>query len=114
MFLQNVLKTSEMMGHKSLSGKTKQHKPKLLGSGYLPGGGVFYVKGWGPKVRYVLRNPGKPNFWAGSWDFCLDAPGVLEKSEQKVCIQFLAPTLSENDHLKRATHQSERVQGATE
>ena len=29
------------------------------------GVGVFHVKGWGPKVRYVPRNPGKPNFRAG-------------------------------------------------
>ena len=33
------------------SGRRKEHKPKLFG----PGGGVFHVKGWGPKVRYVLE-----------------------------------------------------------
>ena len=28
------------------------------------GVGVFQVQGWGQEVRYVLRNPLKPNFWA--------------------------------------------------
>ena len=29
------------------------------------GSGVFHLKRWGQKVRYVLRNPGKTNFLAG-------------------------------------------------
>ena len=40
-------------------------------SGYLRvGWGSSTWRGGGQKVRYVLRNPGKPNFWAGY-------PGIL-------------------------------------
>ena len=47
------------------------------------------MKGWGPKVRYVVRNPGKPNFLAG-WDilgFCPAYPGGAKKNEKNTFVQ---------------------------
>ena len=49
------------------------------------------MKGWGQKVRYVPRNPGKANFLAGY-------PGILPgyprgARKVKVCVQFSSPIL---------------------
>ena len=38
------------------------------------------MKEWGPKVRYVLRNPGETNFLAGYPGIL---PGAPEKFEKK-------------------------------
>ena len=66
---------------KGYQGRKRNLNPNFLVWISLGGVGVFHVKGWGPKVRYVLRNPGKPNFLAGY-------PGILpgwepEKFEKK-------------------------------
>ena len=49
---------------------------KLLGPDIFRWRGVFHVKGWGPKVWYVTRNPGTPNFRAGY-------PGILAGKSRK-------------------------------
>ena len=44
----------------------KEHKPKLLVPDFFRwGGGLPRERGGGQKVRYVPRNPGKPNFLVG-------------------------------------------------
>ena len=48
----------------NLSSKKKDPKPKLFGPDIFGWGGCLPREGVGPKVRYVLRNPGKPNFLA--------------------------------------------------
>ena len=55
------------------------------------------------KVRYVLRNPGKPNFLAGYPGICRDILEVPEKSEKKDCVQFSSPIGSA---CQRAAHTS--------
>ena len=50
--------------------------------------------GGGQKVRYVLRSPGKPNFFAGYPVILPGYPGGVRKVwEKKVCVQFSFPTL---------------------
>ena len=45
---------------------------------FSAGVGVFHMKGWGHKVRYVPSKPGKSNFFGGiSLGFCWDIPVVL-------------------------------------
>ena len=52
------------------SGKKKEPKPKLFGPDILGWGGVFHVKGRGPKSSVCPLKPGKPNFFGGiSRDF---------------------------------------------
>ena len=65
------------------SGKKRDPKPKLLGPDILWwGGGVFHVKGWGPKSSACPSKPGKPNFFGGiSRDFA--GMAVPEKFERK-------------------------------
>ena len=44
-------------------GRKRNPNPNFVVRISLGGVGVFHGKGWGPKIRYVLRNPGKPTFW---------------------------------------------------
>ena len=56
------------------------------------GGGDLPREGVGQKVRYVLRNAGKPNFLAGYPGICCrDIPGVPEKFESKSLCSILLP-----------------------
>ena len=72
------------------SGKKKEPKPKVFGPDIFRwGGGVFHVNDWeAKKVRYVPRNTGKPNFWAGYAGISRERPKNLRK---KVCVQFSSP-----------------------
>ena len=56
------------------------------------GGGLPREGVGGQKVQCVLRNPGKPNFWAVYPGFLAGHPGLPEKFEKKkVRVQFLDP-----------------------
>ena len=46
------------------------------------GGGSSRVKGWGPKSSVCSLKLRKQTFGGISWDFCLDIPESLEKSEK--------------------------------
>ena len=65
----------------SSSGKKKEPKPKLFGPDIFGGrgGGLPREGGGGQKVRYVLRNPGKPNFLAGCPDIFAGLFGGVRK-----------------------------------
>ena len=52
-------------GNPTSQGRKRNPNPNFLIRISSGGVGVFRVKAWGPKVRYVLRNPGKPNFLVG-------------------------------------------------
>ena len=66
------------------SGTKNEPKPKLFEPGYLPAGvGVFHAKGWGPKVRYALRNQGNQTFLAGYPGILPGYPGGARKVLRK-------------------------------
>ena len=71
----------------------KATQTKLSGLDIFGWDRVFHVKGWGPKDRYVLRSPGKPNFLAGYPGFCRISGGARKFYEKKSCIQFSSPIL---------------------
>ena len=51
-------------------GRKRNPNPNFFGPDIFGWGGGLPLEGVGQKVRYVLRNPGKPNFLAG-------CPGIL-------------------------------------
>ena len=81
---------------RSMSGKTREPKPELLGSGYPSGGG-----GGGQKSSvYVPRNQGNQTFFCGmSRNFAQDIPDVPGKFEKKKnCAQFSSPNMDLLEH----------------
>ena len=66
---------------------------QTLGSGFPGGGGVFHVKGWGPKVRYVPQNQGDQLFWRDIPGFCWDIQESARKVREKKVYVQLAPLL---------------------
>ena len=74
------------------SGKKKKNTNPNFWVRISSGGvGVFHMKVGGQKVLYVLRirNPVKPNLWAGYPHFCQDIPGVPETFGKENYVQVL-------------------------
>ena len=59
----------------------KEHKPKLFGLDIFRWGGRGLPREWGggQKVRYVPRNPERPNFLAGYPEILPGYPGIARK-----------------------------------
>ena len=82
-----VTDASETAVRIAWSGMKKQPKSKLLSPDIFRRGGVFHVKGWGPKSSVCLLKPGKSNFfWRDVPGFCRDIPGAPEKFEKKTFV----------------------------
>ena len=75
----------------------KEPKPKHFGPDIFGGGGVFHVKGWGPKSSACPSKPRDTKHFGGiSRDFA-GISQVRPKSlkRKKVCVQFSSPNCSQ-------------------
>ena len=79
-------------GGDKIQARKRNPNPNFLVWIFSGGWGSSTWRGGGQKVRYVLRNPGKPNFWAG-YPGILPGylGGALKVWEKKVCVQFSSP-----------------------
>ena len=70
-----------------VSGKKKEPKPKLLGSGYLRVRSGFPLEWVGAKkLGMSFETHGNQTFWRDIPGFCRDIPGAPEKFEKKKCL----------------------------
>ena len=89
----------------SSSGRKESTNPNFRYGYLLVGGGLPCG---GQKAQYVLRNPGKPNFWAGYPGIFAGISRGCPKSlrEKKVCVYFLAPNSG-----KKKAHKLKKILG---
>ena len=95
---------------RNIQARKRNPNPNFLVRISSGGVGVFHVKGGGQQVRYVLRNPGKPNLFV-AWPGILPGyPGGARKFEKKMFVSnsSAVPKRGQSERGRTQKHANER------